>query len=408
MEIFDKQPKPLPGEFLALAFSGCSAPLFLPVDGALAQDLTGCLLGWPQDEVDCRADILPLAASARLGEDRYAVQSRFTDRATSGLPTASAVCSLIADLSQDWTEGAPDMIGLHAGAVEINGVLVILTGPARAGKSTFTSRLALEPGARFFCDDVLPVDSAGRGCALGIAPRLRLPVPQGSDALTGLLAQHKLLSDDRYAYVDPPRRASHGTKAVIGAVIQLERRDDAAAGLYALAAGDAVSTLLRQSLTPFMDAEDAFSRVTALLAGLPCVRLLYSDLEEAIALLQANLPPLASSAKDLPALPKFAPDETSDRTDADGIDPSQVFTRRPDVVLRQIGDRSWLWLPEDAILWELNASSAAIWAMLEVPGDAVELAEALTEIFPEVGPDTLFEDVCQVLSTLLDAGLLER
>ncbi|MCC5967691.1 MAG: hypothetical protein JJU24_16315 [Natronohydrobacter sp.] len=58
-----------------------------------------------------------------------------------------------------------------------------------------------EPDVEVFCDDVPPMPSNGIAIGLGIAPRLRLPLPDTvSPAFKAHVARHTGPRDNRYAY----------------------------------------------------------------------------------------------------------------------------------------------------------------------------------------------------------------
>lgn len=131
-----------------------------------------------------------------------------------------AACSVIADVTGAYLQHHPDVIGLHCGAAEINGQLIIFPDAHKAGKSTLTSAFAAA-GYRVFGDDVVALTPEGEGMSLGIAPRLRLPLPAAMDpAFHGFVAAHSGPSDERYGYLalDEKRLASHGVKCPIGAI----------------------------------------------------------------------------------------------------------------------------------------------------------------------------------------------
>ena len=391
-------------EFATLRFPGIAGPVVLTPDPALLQGLAACLSGWvPQITRSRRPPADVLAAVAATGDGLYHLRSRFIDRPTGNLPLASAICALLADLSQGWAEAQPDVIGLHGGAVQIGGTLLLVTGPARAGKSTLLTRLALAPGVQLFSDDVLPVTPANEGVALGIAPRLRLPAPASAPALRRLAETAMILSDDRYGYVTVPDQAPHGTIAPIGAVLLLDRQPGTAAQLYRLDPAEALSTLLRQSITGFVSAEAAFARAQALTAGRPCLRLTYSDLEEATALILQNLAPGMALPADLPTAPRL-PNEGDPLPDPVAAD--CVFIRDPMARLRHHGAAAYLWHPDDTMLWELNPIGHAIWQMLELPGSARDLAEALAWNFPDIPVPRLEDDSARLLARLAAAGLV--
>lgn len=391
-------------ELAILRFPGTAGPVVLTPDPALLQGLAACLSGWsPQTSRSRHAPADVLAAVAATGDGLYHLRSRFTDRPAGDLPLASAVCALVADLSQGWAEAQPEVIGLHGGAVEIGGQLLLITGPARAGKSTLLTRLAAAPDVRLFSDDVLPVTAANEGVALGIAPRLRLPAPASAPVLCHLAETAMILSDDRYGYVAVPDQAPHGTTAPIGAVLLLDRRPDTPAGLYALDPAEALSTLLRQSITGFASAEAAFTRAEALTQGRPSLRLVYSDLEAATALILRHFGPGGALPADLPVAP---PIEVARQEPLPPVKPDQVFHRAPLARLRQHGRAAYLWRPDDTMLWELNPIGHAIWQMLELPGSARDLAEALAWHFPDIPKARLEEDTARLLAGLGAAELI--
>ncbi|MFE3839600.1 PqqD family protein [Pseudogemmobacter sonorensis] len=406
--------KAAPPDLVALHFPGLSGRIVMTPDPALRAALGDCLAGWipasrPADPGD---DAVLAAVSARQGAGgaRYHLQSRYLDRPSANLPLASAVCALVADLSQNWAESHPDAIGLHCGALRIGGRLVLLTGRTRAGKSTLVTRLGAEPGVALFCDDVLPVvardqgEGAGEGIALGIAPRLRLPVPAASARLRALARDSMILSDDRYGYVRLAGQAPHGTRAGLGSILFLDRRAGAPARLHALDPAEALSALLRQTLTGFDSGAEAFERVRALTAEATCLRLVYSDLDEAAALItglfaEGGRPP--ADFAPAPALPP-APAEPFARA----VPADHPFRRAPQARLRRHGGAAFLWRPGEAMLWELNPIGHLLWQMLETPGSAADLAEVLAEAFPDVAPDRILQDTARLLAALEEAGLV--
>lgn len=103
---------------------------------------------------------------------------------------ASAACSLVGDLISQRLAGEPELLGLHCGSVEVNGRLVLFPESSKAGKSTLTVAFAAA-GYRIFGDDVLGLTAHGEGVAMGVAPRLRLPLPCRCNCITGSRRQYK-------------------------------------------------------------------------------------------------------------------------------------------------------------------------------------------------------------------------
>ncbi|MFN4171666.1 MAG: hypothetical protein ACK4GW_07925, partial [Pseudorhodobacter sp.] len=274
--------------WLRLDFPGIAKPVILPREGGLRDALLRCLNGWsprmkawhpPGKGV---AATPPLTLAEPQGQGLYRVHSAYTDDPLDELPEASAVCAMIADLAQAASEaqGQNAGIGFHCGAFTISGRLVALTGAHRAGKSTLVSRLTAEPDLRVFCDDVLALSKDGTGSALGIAPRLRMPLP---DSVTDAFRQHVDASlgpaDDRYGYVLSPNLARHGATAPLCAIVMLDRRAGQGAGFHHMPPEEALRLLVEQSITAYDDAGDAYATARRIVSGVAVLRLVYQDLE---------------------------------------------------------------------------------------------------------------------------------
>ena len=89
-----------------------------------------------------------------------------------------AVCDLVVDLIHAYVADNKGLLCLHCAAVEYKQGLVVFPNTYRAGKSTLSLKL-VSCGARLFTDDVLPITKqSDLGMALGILPRLRMPLPK--------------------------------------------------------------------------------------------------------------------------------------------------------------------------------------------------------------------------------------
>ena len=128
--------------------------------------------------------------------------------------------------SQEFTE----QFCLHCAAVEMNGGLIVFPSIQKAGKSTLVTELAMI-GNRVFCDDVLPIDPQNaHGIAMGILPRLRLPLPLWLSTRHLKFVNSRLGLADRYsAYINlhDSELAGFGDTAPVRAIIILQRRTEA-------------------------------------------------------------------------------------------------------------------------------------------------------------------------------------
>ncbi|MGK7868785.1 PqqD family protein [Falsiroseomonas sp. E2-1-a20] len=388
-------------EWLRLDFPGLARPVLLPDDAGLTQGLDRILRGWTP-RVSHAAHIPADALAWLVPQDGgYRLHSALLDAPLPGLSTAGALCGLVADLAQGFYEQRPGSLALHCGAFRIAGRLIALAGSAHAGKSTLVARLGAEPDLEIFGDDVLPLLPDGQAHALGIAPRLRLPLPAASsDDFRAHVARRAGPSDGRYAYVATPNLVPHGTRAALAALVVLQRRPRGAARLHRVAPAEALHHLLARNMAGTPDA--AFGAARSLAAGLTCVKLVYSGLEDAVALLRRAFGQAAAGPP-----PALGPEIPPSPTRLVPVPQHQTYRRATCVVLRRHGEAAFLWHAGEAGFWQLNAVAHAVWAMLEEPASATELADALAEVFADIPTDRLRRDVAALLGGLAHHGLIE-
>ena len=384
-----------------LALPGLRRRLALTAAEPVAQGLAAVLLGWqPQPAPRHSGAPLTQVEPARGG---FRVTSDYLDAPMTGLAPASAVCAAIADIAQSWAAERPGGLALHAAAVHGGAGLVLLAGPHRAGKSTLATRLALEPGWTLWGDDVLPLRPDGQAVALGIRPRLRLPVPDAAGpALRDLAARACLLGDDRYAYVAVPGQAPHGTTAPPRVLIRLDRRPGAPARLHALPGTEAVRLLEDQAIG---GDSRTLPRLIRLAAGMVALRLVYDDLDQAAALLRKVL----ASPQALAALSPDPPLPEAEAPGADPLPPAAMglcWQRMPGLATRRLGRGLALWSPDTGCGLALNVTGAALWQMLARPVTGWDLTEALCAAFPDVSPIRITADVASALGAMAAAGVL--
>lgn len=350
----------------------------------------------------------PVSSIARTGAGRYRFHSWWSSRALPGLGLAGATCGAVADLVQSYCDARPDMLALDCAALRIGDRLVALTGPDRAARSTLAARLGCDPDARFFCDDVLPVLPDGTALALGVQPRLRLPLPaSASPAFADHVRRHLTVCDGRHAYLHLPHQATFGTRAALAALILLRYERTASTRLHRLPEAEAAARLAGHSTPGPAIGAAHHRRIAALASGLVCLTLVYSDLEEAANLLRVALGGRSLPAAGLhlaPPLPPEPPDLPGPATSS--ADPGQRFARAAGVSDRMIGGSSFLWQMEDRRHFVLDPVTDAIWTLLAHPARGYELARSLAERFPDAPRDRLAEDLEARLGQLVARGLV--
>lgn len=410
----DNRPRPArdagPG-WRVLRYPGLSRPLVLQEGTGLERGLGQVLRGWePQVEVtrvpagQALACLYPEAP----GEEGFALHSAFADAPFRGLEPAGALCGLVADLGQAYFDERPGSIALHCGAFRMGGRLIAVSGQSKAGKSTLTARMTAEADVEVYCDDILPILPDGRAVGLGMAPRLRLPLPEAaSAAFRAHVAEYMGPRDSHYGYVCSPNLAPHGTTARLSVLVKLDRRAGGPARLYRIGRDVALTELLQRNMAEHDSAEETFARGAALLGGLTAVTLVYSDLEEAVALLRRAFGPGGTlDACVTPGAPE--PGEVEAELPAERPDPDLTLARARGVAVRRMGGAAYLWRPDGTMIWHLNPVAAAVWALLDIPGSAREIAEALAEVFADVTEERLLSDVADLMGRLFEEGFLRQ
>lgn len=389
-----------------LKYPGVTLQIVLDHAAPVADALGAALSGWTPTR-----GTVP-GAQARttsvLGDKgTYAARSAFLGETIHGLGVAGAACAVIADLAQDYFVTRPGSLALHCAAFRFNNRLIGMTGPAKAGKSTLAARMTQETDMAVFCDDVLPMQPDGNAVALGVAPRLRLPLPETcSDGFRAHVARHLGPRDDRYAYLCAPNVAAHGTTAPLSILLILDRKPDGDATLHAVTDHEALHYLLSQNMADLETADIAITQLTRLLHRITCLRLVYADLEDAVALVRHAFGGGAQINPDvtvLPPLPQAAPRSLPVARMSSDLH----WARRPDVMMQATGDSAFLWLPGRQTVWRMNALALAVWTMLEIPGSAQDLAAVLADHFTDQDQATLTADVNALLQGLAKAGLIE-
>ena len=316
-------------------------------------------------------------------------------------------CSVIADAAGAYFYRHPDLVGLHCGSVEINGQLVIFPDTYRAGKSTLTAAFAAA-GQRVYGDDVLALNNAGEGIALGVAPRLRLPLPEAlSPAFQAFVNAHLGPHDTRYGYLrlDDTQLAAHGQRCPLGAILLIDRDDMIVEPqLTRLQPGDGLWQLLRQNFAEHESDQALIERFLPLLQHLPCFLLRYHDAYEAAQWLCARwqsdatecLSPARALQAELPAL-----HSALDLADGRYWRASEAALTFP------LGDELFVIAKEGGAIHRLNTTSRAVWALLQhEPMDLELLSETLASFFTGAELAQVRQDTAHLLGQFQQAGLI--
>ena len=321
----------------------------------------------------------------------------------------STACSVIADMSGAYLRQHPAYIGLHCGAAEIDGQLVIFPESHRAGKSTLTCAFAAA-GYRVFGDDVVALTPQGKGVSLGVAPRLRLPLPTTiADELQDFIHRHRGPSDDRYGYValDETLLARHGEQCPVGAIILIDRDNSVARPqLTSLQHGEGLWQLLKQNFADTLSDQELIDKFWPLVQRMPCFLLRYSDAYEAAAFVGRELkealhaqPATYTSPSQASAMPEAA---ALDRNDL------RQWRARPTAHEYPLGDELFVIVEEGGEIHRMNVTSRAAWALLQHEALTIEeLSQTLVAFFMPVSLEQVRSDMAELLGQFLAVGLIE-
>lgn len=359
-----------------LHLSGLGRVLRLTDCPEVIEALCGALAGWPVEVVKAEG----VAPSIRLWRESEGYQQR-SPALPEGLflaTPAEAACSLIADLVEEYIDRHPELIGLHCGSVEVGGRLMIFPASHRAGKSTLTAAFAAA-GYKVFGDDVLALTAAGEGLALGIAPRLRLPLPAShAPRFIDFVTRHAGLADERYCYLVPPteRLAAHGEVRPLGAVILLARDETVAAPVISrLAPGEGLLQLLCQNFAHEAPSETLVERFLPLMGEVPCLLLRYSEPLAAVQLVAEALSGVLPTS-----LPEFSalgqPTAQTEPLTAG------LWAPEKSVLAYPLDDELFLVEVASGAIHRLNSTGRLVWQLLrQEPLAAGEIAELLGEYY---------------------------
>ncbi|NNJ76117.1 MAG: hypothetical protein HKP56_13270 [Anderseniella sp.] len=269
-------------------------------------DVVGCddlfsglrriLRGWDIAEQPVTASIEPAMVFTRGGDlyDWKLPAGELTAKKLYGCP--ESIASAVSDfhyLFNGWfVDRFQEYFTLHCAAVRLGDGVVLFPGGHRAGKSLLTVALAAG-GHMVFGDDVVAIDPAGnKALALGMLPRIRLPLPPQAvgQTLRDFLDTHAILGDVEQQYLDleAGQLAEVGKALPIKAIVQLKRLNKAgSASLEGVTHGAALRALIRQNYSTGMPASSVFDHLHKIVSGASCHRMTYHRVEDAVSVLEA-------------------------------------------------------------------------------------------------------------------------
>lgn len=405
--------------FQHIRYDGLNAPLRVEEPDVVRPLLDPILAAWPASEDDMQyGDTAPFATLRPSEKGRWSLEAPLAlDPLTRHNPV-NAICDLVVEMSWERLRSRPDLLCLHAAALTFADRLVIFPNARRAGKSLLSATLS-RLGHAVFSDDFVPlaVDAETHvisGIANGIAPRLRLPLPDNLSASLDTWINDRIgPQNGQYGYLTGINLPQSGTSVPVGAVVVLERDPDLAepASLTPVTQDDAMASLVLQNFGRQVHAGAILKVTAALTRSVPVLRLRYNAVEEAAALLSQSpalrdLPQARIPRSDSPGrLPLATLDEPAVQI-TKPIDLVQVFDKLPGFT--EIETETALYLADGpgVAIHRLNPVSAIIWKLLDERLSGAGLVEIMQDLYSDIAVDRLRADVQGALEFLWQQRLI--
>lgn len=401
-----------------IRFERIRQPVVLRGSARLLPAIDGVLAGWPH-EVSRGGPIrlAPQAHRITLAFDGgiYSLESPWLRDPVRHRDPVNTVCDLVVQLVHGFVATNPKGPCLHSAAVRLGGRLIVFPNVYRDGKSLFAAHLA-SLGAEIFADDVMPIRGrANHGFALGLSPRLRLPLPDGTaPGFEAFVETHRGPSSLRYQYLDPgpDLLPPLGATAPIGAFVLLDRREGTAAALEPLSRPEALCRVVERNFARRAPARRILRRLERLVAATPCYRLVYGDAGHAACLIMARFA-VWPEAQPPEAQPKgraaiAAPKSIDPMVAPPRSRPHGPLRPSPEVFERRVEDALFLVNEETDSIHHLNPMAETIWRLAAQGHSQEDIIDLVAAAFPQLAKGRISRDVGQLVTSLVQRRLLLR
>ncbi|UCH73909.1 MAG: PqqD family peptide modification chaperone [Rhodospirillales bacterium] len=392
---------------MRLQFEQINQQVQIDDDDALLSPLPSVFRYWPYQEATASTSDEPVVTVRREGTG-YRLFARWRDKPPRYSNPVNLACGLALNLNRAMLEQERSYLCLHGAGLQIGGRLVVLPNYYRAGKSALTVCLAAG-GARVFSDDILPLLPDGSGMALGVSPRLRLPLPAGLGERTlRFIKRRRGAVNAQYLYVqlEPHEQARFGETSDFGGFVLLDRRESGPARLSPASSGQVLKQVVLRNFARQVPAETALDRLHDLVANSACYTLTYSNGDEAADLLMQRF---TTGGTDV-AKPADQREATAlNSAPAAKVVPAGEYPRRRPGVRERLVDGD-LFLVDGAgqAIYHLNPVGAGLWRLMDGSCGSDEVVSLLQEAFPDVEQGVIARDVATITADLLSRGLLYK
>lgn len=396
-------------ETQSIRFLGTDGPVLFEDAGQVVSLLPEIFCNWTFEH------LAPLPSEACLRMSFNGGKFHFASDIYGATKTASdplnAACTLVAELAWARIRHEPGLLCFHGAAIEFDGTLVLFPNKRRAGKSTLTACLAAQ-GSRVFTDDYLPLrleqDGRMSGVANGAAPRLRVPLPDDfSKDLQDWVALHEGPKNRQYLYLtlDDGQLAAHGETLPVSSIILLDRMDEPTPPrLEPVDSPEILRRLIYQNFSRSMNPARVLAMICNLTDMSNCLRLTYSNAEEAAFFLQSSaFDPTKQTGAQPSAVPEDSP---AVLTTDNGRLQSCAYVRNPAVYERRYGGEVFAASADGPGLHHFDGVTTGIWNLLSEPITREEISDTLAAAFPGEPKEELTQAVNKIMQTMLKHRLI--
>jgi hypothetical protein len=401
-------------EQVLFRFAGVRHPVLLSGCADLIPYMEKVLAAWPHEAAEM-AERGSGGRGQKLTLDRdqgfYVLNTPWLAAPIRHRDPVHTVCDLVVHLIHAFVATNPASLCLHSAAVRLGGHLVVFPNVYRGGKSLLSGHLAAQ-GVACFGDDVIPVRGRGNhGFALGIAPRLRLPLPDTTaPGFADFVAAHAGPASTRYQYLhlDRGRLVPYGEVAPIGAFVVLDRGEGREAALMPLAPAEALRRVVQRNFARHQPARNILLRLERLVLNRPCYRLAYDDPATAASLLRARFASWPDHAGRRRTSARRGAAHPAPSGSVPGSETSGPWWRGPTVIERRVAGELFLINGETDSIYHLNPLADALWRLAAEAVEEADMIRLLRAAFPGVAPKRIAGDVKKLLGSLGAKGLLHR
>jgi hypothetical protein len=388
---------------LYLRFDRMSQPIELIGCDCLLETFPLIFPGWniEEEEAGNQTPVLRLARD----KDIFTLEASWLDKPIRRKDKVNAICALVAELIRAYVNDQEDLLCLHGAAADFCGSLVVFPSLYRSGKSVLSACLAAA-GIPLFCDDVIPISlSEGRGIAPGLAPRLRLPLPENLGSETRIfIDDHSGLRGKYYLYldIDGSGLVARGRQLPIGAFVLLEREVGSEARFEKVSEAEVLRRVVWQNFSRLAEAPRILEVLNQLVTDSKLYRLRYDRAEDAVELLRREFKAWPERQRQKLSKSKL----TSQQNRFEDHLPPGCYLRNAGISVLQVGDQSFLADRDGARIHQLNSIGSAVWSLLAEPITRLEIIDLLCSAYPDPGRCQIDTDVSALLDDLMAKGLM--